>query len=103
MLEKATGTKATPGGKIIAEAIKNRDIEKVRALLNTSPELIHAKDDYTNQAIHWAVMTRQPGMIDELLKRGADINAKRFDGARPLQLTNGDYGFRGWRDVPKDH
>ncbi len=102
MLEKATGTKATPGGKIIAEAIKSRDIEKVRALLDESPELLHAKDDHTNQPIHWAVMTRQPGMIDELLKRGADINAKRFDGARPLQLTNGDYRYRGWRDVPKD-
>ena len=102
MLAKATGTKATPGGKIIAEAIKSRDTEKVKALLDESPELLHAKDDFTNQPIHWAVMTRQPEMINELLNRGADINAKRFDGARPLQLTNGDYGYRGWRDVPKD-
>ncbi len=30
------------------------------------------------------------------------INAARFDGARPIQLTNGDYHYRGWRDVPKD-
>lgn len=102
MLEKATGTKSTPGGDSIAEAIRSRDIEKVKTLLDKSPELIHAKDGYTNQPVHWAVMTRQPEMIDELLKRGADINAKRFDGARPLQLTNGDYGYRGWRDVPKD-
>src|SRR5678816_353460 len=102
MLEKATGTKSTPGGDSIAEAIRSRNIEKVKTLLDKSPELIHAKDGYTNQPVHWAVMTRQPEMIDELVKRGADINAKRFDGARPLQLTNGDYGYRGWRDVPKD-
>ena len=52
--------------------------------------------------IHWAVMTRQIGIIDELLARGADINAQRFDGARPIQLTNGDYHYRGGRDVPKE-
>ena len=34
--------------------------------------------------------------------RGADINAKRQDGARPIQLTNGDYNYRGWRDVAQD-
>jgi ankyrin repeat protein len=47
-------------------------------------------------------MTRKPDMIDELLARGGDINAKRPDGARPIQLSNGDYHYRGWRDVPKE-
>ncbi|MFT3823376.1 MAG: ankyrin repeat domain-containing protein [Chitinophagaceae bacterium] len=87
-------------GEIIAEAIRERNIEKVKALLNASPQLVHARGAHTNQPIHWAVMTRQPDIIDELLDRGADINAQRADGARPLQLVNGDYGFRGWRDVP---
>ncbi len=27
---------------------------------------------------------------------------RRFDGGRPIHLTNGDYHYRGWRDVPKD-
>jgi ankyrin repeat protein len=71
-------------------------------MLDASPELVHAVDERTNQPIHWAVMTRQLDMIDELLARGADINARRSDGARPIQLTNGDYMYRGWRDVPKD-
>jgi hypothetical protein len=39
-------------------------------------------------------MTRQLDAIDELLARGADINAQRMDGARPIHLTNGDY-YRG--------
>ncbi len=47
-------------------------------------------------------MTRQIDVLDDLLARGADINAVRCDGARPIQLTNGDYHYRGWRDVPKD-
>jgi ankyrin repeat protein len=44
-------------------------------------------------------MTRQLDAIDELIRRGADINARRMDGARPIHLTNGDYFYRGWRDV----
>ncbi|HEY3233764.1 MAG TPA: ankyrin repeat domain-containing protein [Polyangiaceae bacterium] len=93
---------ATPRGAAVAAAIRERDLPKVRALLDASPELVHAPDEDTNQPIHWAVMTRQPDVIDELLHRGADINAQRSDGARPIQLTNGDYSYRGWRDVPED-
>lgn len=89
-------------GEPMAQAIRDRDLMKVRSLLDASPELLHAPDERTNQPIHWAVMTRQIDMIDELLARGADINAQRADGARPIQLTNGDYHYRGWRDVPAD-
>lgn len=93
---------ASPKGEAVAEAIRAHDLDRVRSLLDASPELLHAGDKGSSQPIHWAVMTRQPDMIDELLARGADINAARFDGARPIQLTNGDYSFRGWRDVPQD-
>ncbi|MRG45560.1 ankyrin repeat domain-containing protein [Chitinophaga sp. SYP-B3965] len=103
LLETAIGgKKGTAGGTIMAEAIRSRDLQKVRELLDASPEYVSGLDENTNQPIHWAVMTRQPEMIDEVLSRGADINAERADGARPLQLCNGDYGFRGWRDVPKE-
>ncbi len=91
----------TEGGNIIAETIQSRDIAAVKKLLDEKPLLVHAKDANSNQPIHWAVMTRQPDVIDELLARGADINAKRADGARPVQLINGDYGYRGWtKDFP---
>jgi ankyrin repeat protein len=93
---------ASPRGEAVAAAIRERSLDKVRGLLDASPDLLHAGDGRSNQPIHWAVMTRQIDAIDELLARGADINAARSDGARPIQLTNGDYHFRGWRDVPKD-
>jgi ankyrin repeat protein len=86
---------------VIAAAIRERDPAKVKQLLDAQPSMLHARDEHANQPIHWAVMTRQPGIIDDLLDRGADINAQRKDGAKPVQLCNGDYGFRGWRDVPK--
>lgn len=93
---------ASPRGEAVAAAIREHDLRKVRSLLDSSPELLHAGDERSNQPIHWAAMTRQIEVIDELLARGADIDAARFDGARPIQLTNGDYHFRGWRDVPQD-
>jgi ankyrin repeat protein len=93
---------ASPKGEAVAAAIRERDLAKAQSLLGASPELLHEGDGSSNQPIHWAVMTRQLDVVDELLSRGADINAARFDGARPIQLTNGDYNFRGWRDVPHD-
>ncbi|HEU0118940.1 MAG TPA: ankyrin repeat domain-containing protein [Bryobacteraceae bacterium] len=87
-------------GEPVAAAIREKNLRKVKQLLDASPELVHAGDERGNQPIHWAVMTRQVRMIDAVLARGADINAQRFDGARPIQLTNGDYNYRGWRDVP---
>jgi len=93
---------ASPDGDLVAAAIRERDLPGMRRLLDSSPGLLHAGDARSNQPIHWAVMTRQIDVIDELLARGADINARRFDGARPIHLSNGDYHYRGWRDVPKD-
>jgi ankyrin repeat protein len=93
---------ASPKGEVIAASIRERDIAKVTALLDGAPELLHAGDGRGNQPIHWATMTRQLDIIDLLLARGADIDTRRQDGARPIQLVNGDYHFRGWRDVPDD-
>ena len=86
-------------GEPLAAAIRARDWRAARRLLDGDPSLVRAHDGWGNQPLHWAVMTRQLRVIDALLERGADIEAKRFDGARPLQLVNGDYHFRGWRDV----
>jgi ankyrin repeat protein len=99
----ATLHQASSKGDAIAEAIRSRDLTAVRQILDQNPDLVNAGDSTSNRPIHWAVMTRQLDVIDELLARGADIDAQRGDGARPIQLTNGDYGYRGWvhaRDVP---
>ena len=93
---------ASSKGEPVAAAIRERDREKVRRLLDDTPGLLHAGDARSSQPIHWAVMTRQIDVIDDLLSRGANIDARRQDGAHPVQLTNGDYFFRGWRDVPKE-
>jgi ankyrin repeat protein len=90
----------SPEAEEIAAAMEARDAARVRELLAENPELVHLADGRGNQPIHWAVMTRQISLIDHLLELGADINAVRPDGLRPLHLTNGDYHYRGWRDLP---
>jgi ankyrin repeat protein len=97
----ASTLNASPRGEPVAAAIRGRDLGQLRSILDRSPGLLHAGDGRSSQPIHWAVMTRQVDVIDELLARGADIDAARCDGARPIHLTNGDYHFRGWRDVPR--
>src|SRR5688572_13644589 len=50
---------ASSAGDPVAEAIREYDAGKVRALLDAAPELVHAGDHWANQPIHWATMTRQ--------------------------------------------
>jgi ankyrin repeat protein len=90
-----------PGGEEMAAAIKDFDETRVRGLMDSRPELVSAADGRGNQPIHWAALTRQLWLIDLLMDRGADMEAKRPDGARPINLTNGDYTYRAWyRDLP---
>lgn len=92
---------ASSRGEPVALAIREHDLNRMRALLDAQPDLLAKGDQRSNQPIHWATMTRQLEAIDDLLRRGADVNARRMDGARPIHLTNGDYFYRGWRDVPR--
>ncbi len=87
-------------GEQIAAAIRQRDTELAQSLVAQHGP--HVADQRGNQPIHWAVMTRQTDLIRYLLKNAANINAMRPDGARPLDLTNGDYWYRGWRDSHDD-
>lgn len=94
--------KIRPEGESLAAMIRSRDIAQVKQALDARPDLVNAADAAGNQPIHWAVMTRQMPLIDMLLARGANINAMRPDGTRPLDLTNGDYWYRGWQDLPPE-
>lgn len=86
----------SPDGERIAAAIRARNVDEVRALLDADADRVHAADARSNQPIHWAALTRQPELIDLLAERGADLDAQRVDGARPIQLAVGDYFHRGW-------
>jgi ankyrin repeat protein len=93
---------ASERGEPVAAAIRARDQPAVERLLAADPSLVHAGDLRSNRPIHWATLTRQPDLVDLLLQRGANLEARRADGAKPIHLVNGDYHFRGGRDVPAD-
>lgn len=92
-------------GEELAESFRRRDAEGTKKLIERHGTEV--ADRFGNKPIHWATMTRQIEMIDLLIDREANIDAQRPDGAKPIDLTNGDYFYRGWRDLhpaaPSDH
>lgn len=96
----ARNYQVSPAGSAIARLIREGRNDDVLRKLEDDPELIHAGDERGNTPLHWAVLTRQIALIDELLRRGADIQAQRADGATPALLAvHGDYWYRANRDL----
>ncbi|QYR22295.1 ankyrin repeat domain-containing protein [Paenibacillus sp. sptzw28] len=92
--------RVSPTGSKLANLIKEGRIDEALRELDNSPGMINAGDERGNTPIHWAVLTRDLRLIDSLIQRGADLRAKRADGATPLQVSiEGDYWFRNGRDL----
>lgn len=71
----------------IHDAAKAGDVDKVRALLNASPELLNAKDDRGWTPLLWAVVARHKEVMDLLLVDNADVNATNDFGDSPLIIA----------------
>jgi len=88
-------------GEILPALIRSFDKNAVKSCLQENPDLLHAADARGNKPIHWAALTRQLDLIEHFLDMGADVDSTRPDGARPIDLTTGDYYYRSWyRDLP---
>ncbi len=85
-----------PEAEQVAEAIRQRGLPAVEALLDADPALLSAADQRGNQPLHWAALTRNLALLDLLLDRGAAIDVRRPDGARPIEVAFGDYHYRTW-------
>ena len=84
----------------LRDAMVARDERRVEETLRARPHLAAAADLQGGTATHWAVMTRQPGLLPFLVGLGADPDARRSDGQTPAHLLyNGDYEFRVWREL----
>jgi hypothetical protein len=65
------------------------DVEKVKALLVTNPELINSKDKSGETPLHWAALMDHKDVVLALLAYKADVNAKNNIGATPLHRAAG--------------
>lgn len=93
----------SPQGSKVCKLIRTGNTEEALRVLDESPDLLHASDERGNTPLHWAVLTRKLQLIDELIRRGAHLHAKRADGATPLQVAvSGDYWFRSNRDLSRE-
>jgi len=79
-------------------AIDSREWRKVSKVLREQPELVKATDVLGNNALHWAVTTRQLKRIDRCVDLGVPIDGKRADGLTPsLQALS------WWRPLPQSN
>lgn len=84
----------------LRRAIASRERRQVDAVLERTPGLAQAADVSGRNAVHWAVMTRQPERVGSLCERGADPDHRRSDGQTPSHvLFNGDYEYRARREL----
>lgn len=60
--------------KELAEAVKCGDVSRVRVLLNARPELVgmDMSENNEHRALHYAVLERNPRMVQLLMEAGAD-------------------------------
>lgn len=87
----------SPDFEVLRNAILDRDLRKVNAVVRKRPELVRESDALGNNALHWSVMARHLGMIDRFVELGTPIDAPRADGKTPILLAvNGatDYWYR---------
>jgi ankyrin repeat protein len=64
---------------------------KVLTLLDQQPELVLAQDHLGNTLLHEVVSTPYARLVDEVLRRGADVNATNNKGQTPLHAWAEDW------------
>jgi Ankyrin repeat len=58
------------------DAVRSRDRERVRDVLQRHPESVSARDDIGATALHYAAEIGDRAIVTTLLDAGADINAR---------------------------
>ena len=75
------------GVRIIIEAADSNDLNAVRAELSRDPSLAATANDTGDTALHHAAHRRSLAIAESLLDAGADPDAIRGDGYRPIHLA----------------
>lgn len=68
----------------IHTAAKNGNLDKVRELISSNPQLLNEKDNKGNTPLHSAVSKGRNDVIDYLLNKGANPEIKNNNGLTPI-------------------
>src|SRR4051794_30901275 len=80
---KANAFANAPGS--IEEAIEAGDLAKVARLLDEDYQLLHYRDpNILWQPLHTAAAVNQAGIIELLIRYGAEIDSRDYQGMTPL-------------------
>ncbi|MBC8868267.1 MAG: ankyrin repeat domain-containing protein [Planctomycetes bacterium] len=71
----------------IHEAVYRRDLAELKRLLTDDPSLVRATDPAGSTALHVAAGIGAKEIVDLLLAKGADVNAKTTEGKTPLDMA----------------
>ena len=73
-----------PSGEEIFYAVKDKNLELVKGMIDKNASLVKLKDEAGNTPLHHAAMIGSRDIIEYLLSRGADINAQNTQLNTPL-------------------
>lgn len=71
----------------ISKAAHDGDLETVKALLKSNPNLVFDKDNYDTTPLHWAAQQGHKDIVALLLANGAQVNAKNKYGDTALHFA----------------
>ncbi|GMU93072.1 MAG: hypothetical protein AMXMBFR4_21300 [Candidatus Hydrogenedentota bacterium] len=74
-------------GQSIHDAALKGDIQTVRRMLEADPSLIHARTPLEKTPLHQAITSGNDELIQFLIERGADVNARDKTGLTPLHVA----------------
>lgn len=84
----------------IRQAIREKDLNRVRALLDEKPERVHQVDCVANGPLHLAVAADNRAMVQLLVERGSPLEAQNGNGRTPAVIAL--FGLhRWWRNEEK--
>ncbi len=69
----------------IIDAARSGQLERLKSILDQQPELLHARMSKSDSTLlHHAAFNGRDAVVQELLARKADVNAKNHGGLTPL-------------------
>jgi len=69
----------------IFDFVKANNIDKVKALIENTPSLVNSKDMDGRTPLHWAARGVYFEIMEYLIKKGADVNAKDNNQIYPIE------------------